>query len=590
MGQIIKICKIVSICLGIVFIGLGAGFKWGIFPAVVDSMIKSALELKPTNSETWDAWVEPPITPYMKFTFFNVLNVDEVKAGTAKPNVNEIGPFSYREKREKTNILTIEDKISFGSYIHYEYDEEESCEACKIDKEVTVINPVFLIVSDLIEDLGNRVWPTYNINVPNIGTVPISIGDIVNSLLNLIGGSLNTLFLEEGSDMFLTATPDNMIFQGVESPELKAVWTYITNTEREDCLPQQIKTILVEIITTINTLTPNNPNHIDPNIITAEMIENIIQLALGQFEIPPMIDLAAGTFGFFKGQNATKTWWKINSGKYNLEDYNKVLEYNGMSELPASWWDDFGPTPSAEKSGLRGICHDIIGTDGLAYAPNVNKEDKIWLFNDQLCRSIWLTFQKEVDIDGIKTYQYSPDKEVFSMSNPDNYCYCPRVKDCAVEVPENDTWNMKGCDKCKDGILSLQGCQGAPVVMSTPHFLDGDPSLAEAIDGINPVRDAHVTYLNLEPMTGMPLQAHKRIQINVPLFQSKRFELLKNVIESLFPLVWVDEGADIDQENLDKAKGMLVTPFLAVDIGSGVIIGLGGVLILAVIIHSVFKR
>ena len=55
--------------------------------------------------------------------------------------------------------------------------------------------------------------------------------------------------------------------------------------------------------------------------------------------------------------------------------------------------------------------------------------------------------------------------------------------------------------------------------MSTPHFLDGDPKLAEAIDGISPVREDHKTILNLEPHTGMPLQAHKRIQISVPLRQ-----------------------------------------------------------------------
>lgn len=42
-----------------------------------------------------------------------------------------------------------------------------------------------------------------------------------------------------------------------------------------------------------------------------------------------MISLKDGTFGFFKGTNATKTWWKINSGKYNLDEYQNVLEFNG---------------------------------------------------------------------------------------------------------------------------------------------------------------------------------------------------------------------------------------------------------------------
>ena len=49
----------------------------------------------------------------MKFTFFNVENVDEVRAG-GKPNVTEVGPFAYKEVPRKENILSIQDDISFG--------------------------------------------------------------------------------------------------------------------------------------------------------------------------------------------------------------------------------------------------------------------------------------------------------------------------------------------------------------------------------------------------------------------------------------------------------------------------------------------
>ena len=45
--------------------------------------------------------------------------------------------------------------------------------------------------------------------------------------------------------------------------------------------------------------------------------------------LPPMINLQEGTFGFFKGTNATKSWWKINNGRYNMEQYQDVLEFNG---------------------------------------------------------------------------------------------------------------------------------------------------------------------------------------------------------------------------------------------------------------------
>ena len=91
---------------------------------------------------------------------------------------------------------------------------------------------------------------------------------------------------------------------------------------------------------------------------------------------------------------------------------------------------------------MRGICHDIIGADGISYPPEaITKDDPIWIFNDQLSRSIWLDFYQEVsasylefgnilsqaDVDGITTYQFSPKPDVFAMTNPDNFCYCPEV-------------------------------------------------------------------------------------------------------------------------------------------------------------------
>ena len=93
------------------------------------------MELVESNEETWEAWVTPPVTPYMKFNFFIVnvrnyniaekisfyfffhQNMDEVRDGLAKPNVTELGPFSYREVREKQNIVPIQETISFGRYM-----------------------------------------------------------------------------------------------------------------------------------------------------------------------------------------------------------------------------------------------------------------------------------------------------------------------------------------------------------------------------------------------------------------------------------------------------------------------------------------
>ena len=53
-----------------------------------------------------------------------------MRSGAEKPSVTELGPFSYREVREKQNIVQVQETISYGSYIAYEFDREASCEEC----------------------------------------------------------------------------------------------------------------------------------------------------------------------------------------------------------------------------------------------------------------------------------------------------------------------------------------------------------------------------------------------------------------------------------------------------------------------------
>ena len=50
---------------------------------------------------------------------------------------------------------------------------------------------------------------------------------------------------------------------------------------------------------------------------------------------------------------------------------------------------------------------------------------------------------------------------------------------------------------------------------------------------------------------------------------------MKNVNFTLMPLLWVDEGADIDQENIDLLKEMLITPILILEAAKWTLIALG---------------
>ena len=164
------------------------------------------------------------------------------------------------------------------------------------------------------------------------------------------------------------------------------------------------------------------------------------------------------------------------------------------------------------------------------------------------------------------------------MRNPDNYCYCPEFNQCATRNATIDEWAPEACyEHCKDGFLRVGKCYGVPVIMSAPHFYNVDKSILTQIDGVNPVQELHDTYLDIEPTTGITLAAHKRIQVNFRMQPYRHFAATKNLpIVELFPVLWADEGADLDEENEKKFKDMVVTPALVVNglaIGAGMVLG-----------------
>lgn len=50
-------------------------------------------------------YTSPPIDPILKVWMFNYTNIDDVLNGSAKTiKLNEVGPYIYRERIEKTGI------------------------------------------------------------------------------------------------------------------------------------------------------------------------------------------------------------------------------------------------------------------------------------------------------------------------------------------------------------------------------------------------------------------------------------------------------------------------------------------------------
>ncbi|KAI9565812.1 hypothetical protein GHT06_009607 [Daphnia sinensis] len=230
-------------------------------------------------------------------------------------------------------------------------------------------------------------------------------------------------------------------------------------------------------------------------------------------------------FGYFYGVNGTNQGeFKIESGANGLDKLGLIRTWKGEDSL--SYWKD-------------PYCDMINGTDGAIYPPVVDVNERIYIFVTDLCRSIYTTYERDIETMGINTHRFTVPPEVFDDKNPDNFCYC---RDHSIDP-----------DLCfSAGLLDLRPCQfGAPVVLSTPHFYLGDPKYSNAFTGLKPVKEWHETNIDLEPLTAVPVFISERIQINIDVRRYGVPSRFLDINNTVFPVFWINETAILDQPSAD---------------------------------------
>lgn len=260
-------------------------------------------------------------------------------------------------------------------------------------------------------------------------------------------------------------------------------------------------------------------------------------------------------FGLMWKKNGTHEGeFVFHTGEQNYLDYGKIDTWNGLREM--SWW-------SSKQSNM------INGTDGAVFHPLINRNELLYIFAADLCRSIHLAYVNDVEVKGIQAYRFAPPNDVLMSptENPTNEGFCVPAGDCLGT-----------------GVLKVSVCrEGAPVVVSFPHFYQADPKYINAVDGLNPNKEEHETYLDLQPTTGVPIRACKRAQINVIVKRVPGFPKTRFLNETIFPVMFVNETATIDDESASQMRTLL----LIVTVMSNfplLIVGLGIILLLVLVV------
>ncbi|EDO37700.1 predicted protein, partial [Nematostella vectensis] len=190
----------------------------------------------------------------------------------------------------------------------------------------------------------------------------------------------------------------------------------------------------------------------------------------------------------------------------------------------------------------------INGTDGTQFSPGISTDDTLFVFVTQLCRSLFLTYDKSTTIHGIDTYQFTTPSSLYlnASLNGNNAAFCTK--------------------KCyPTGILDISVCQDAPIsiplFVSAPHFYLGDPSLRCNIKGLSPSKEEHGTFLDVETDLGIPLSSGKRLQINIFIEPVEDIKQTQGLGSLFLPILYINETATIDSATADMIKGKVLLPF-----------------------------
>ena len=169
----------------------------------------------------------------------------------------------------------------------------------------------------------------------------------------------------------------------------------------------------------------------------------------------------------------------VYTGKGSSQAIARYLMYDGKTSITG--WG----TPYAQM---------INGTEALLFHPGVTKNDTLNVYVDELFRSGYFTYYKEITEYDIKMYQFRLPKEELQKAHQDK------------------GFNMNG----PDGVLNLTAVfplskymtidiiidilSDVPIFVSKPHFLDADEYYSNDINGPASIREKHDSFLNVEPV------------------------------------------------------------------------------------------
>ncbi|KAK2502161.1 hypothetical protein MC885_010811 [Smutsia gigantea] len=255
--------------------------------------------------------------------------------------------------------------------------------------------------------------------------------------------------------------------------------------------------------------------------------------------------------------NSDSGLFTVFTGVKDLSKIHLVDRWNGLSKV-SFWHSD--------------QCNMINGTSGQMWAPFMTPESYLEFYSPEACRSMRLTFKESGIFEGIPTYRFVAPDTLFANGSvyPPNEGFCPCLE---------------------SGIQNVSTCRfSAPLFLSHPHFYNADPVLAQAVLGLHPDPEEHSLFLDIHPVTGIPMNCSVKLQLSLYIKAIKGIGQTGRIQPVVLPLLWFSESGTMEGETLQTFYSQLVLMPSALQYTQYFLLALGCILLLIPIVYQILKQ
>jgi len=513
------------------------------------------------NFEDWKTdYDEDDRGIYFKYWVWNLTNAMAFAKEGAKPIYEEVGPFTYRRYENKTNISFIDggNAVEYRKNTQYIFQRDMSAFD---DQDVKMIN----------------INPWYVAAVE-------SAGGEANLQVGLAAGAMALFPSAAAWNAMETAKG----LPAMTSTELDAVYNATTGTASTIVVGLYVQyanafqagnTELSNVYAAgINQTIPDGPTAATTraalgNYFYGSLGASAWNSTLAQYGAPeygmlfreenahtcifgpdPLFQRLTGIHARFSNNHTTaeevgeQSTVKTGKNDDSLAGMDHFTEVSGISTSTAYQRAD-GSGPVTVVNGRVNTMEPFQGAT----------PDKIQQYLSENERYATFTFNGVQKVEGIETARYLADTEKFTATNADfnitHNGFCPMAY-----------W-----------------ISGAPIFLSVPHHRDAEAPYENTITGQSYNADAHDTFLDLEPITGLPLEAQLAIQLNVQMnFTANTYRDATNVTSKdlMIPLHWMTKSHRINKKNAASLRKAVVDAVVLRRAILGSLVGLGVVFVL----------